>query len=57
MHCPPRGAVGIENVRMGDTACNAVHMLSSALHCEINCRHDGITAMALHMAFITPHEL
>ena len=38
VHCPPRGTVSIENVSVGDPACNAVHMLSSALHFESNCK-------------------
>ena len=56
MHCSPRGTVSIENVSRGDPACNAVHMLSSALHFKSNCKTQGITVEALHMALITPHE-
>ena len=42
---------------MGDPACNAVHI--SQAHCitEVIVKHDGITAEALHMALLTPHEL
>ena len=38
LHCPPLGMVSIQNVSMGDPACNAVHMLSGALHFERNCK-------------------
>ena len=50
MDCPPRGKGSIENVSIGDPSCNAMHMLSSALYFEINCRTGW------HYCGYTPHD-